>query len=73
MNAQIPIKKQYPLSLPETEICRNLSLGGPMSTPVATNISKRVFNLYVNPGLEEKDIEYFAQTILKIYKEIDRF
>lgn len=72
LSAQIPIKKQYPLSLPETEVCRNLSLGNLMDTPVATNISKRVFNLYVNPGLEEKDVVSFSRIILKVYKEIDR-
>lgn len=70
LNAGIPIKKQYPLSLPETNICRNLSLGDPRETPVATDISKRVINFYVNPGLETKDIVKYSKIILKIYNGI---
>lgn len=73
LKEQVPIKKQYPLSLPETEIFRGLSIGNPADTPMARNISRRVFNLYVNPGLDEKDIIRFAQTILKNYREIERF
>lgn len=66
----IPIKKQYPLSLPETEIFQKI-LGGKLAdTPIAKNISKRVFNLYVNPGLDVADITRFAKTVLKIYKKI---
>ena len=66
----IPIKKQYPLSLPETEFIQKLFPNLPKNTPVACDFSKRVFNLYVNPGLDEVDINNFAQKILNIYKKI---
>lgn len=65
------IKKQYPLALPETEICKKMNFNNSQSTPVAVDISKRIFNMYVNPGLNKSDIQYFAKIILKIYKEIN--
>ncbi len=67
-----PIKRQYPLSLPETEICRKTGIGSPDLTPVAADISKRVFNLYVHPGFRENEIVGFAQSILKIYQQLQR-
>lgn len=64
-----PIKKQYPLSLPETELIKKLYGKVSENTPVANNFSKRVINLYVNPGLTEKDIKNFAKKILKVYNQ----
>lgn len=59
----VPIKKLYPFSLPEIELLRNKV----NNCPVAENITKRLFNLYVNPGLSIKDIEIFCRKIKRIY------
>jgi len=72
LKEKIPIKKQYPLSLTETEIFRKMSDVKLFDTPIAKDISKRIFNLYVNPGLEEDDIVHFAKTVLKMYQEIEQ-
>jgi perosamine synthetase len=66
----VPVKKQYPLALPETQILRRMGFGKPKLTPVAVDFAQRVFNLYVHPGLNEKDIRRFAQSILKTYKQM---
>ena len=68
--AHIPIKKQYPLALPETTICKSLLAGKNSRTPVANNISQRVFNLYVNPGLDNTDIVSMAKIIIRIYRKL---
>lgn len=65
-----PIKKLYPLSLPELELIRRSS-GERQSCPVAEAMTKRVFNLYVNPGLEKEDIERMSESVLKAYKQIN--
>lgn len=72
LKEQIPIKKQYPLSIPEMEIFKKLSTYNITDTPVAEKISKRIFNLFVNPGLATKDIVHCAKTILKVYREIEK-
>ncbi len=65
----VPIKRQYPLTLPETQICRKIGIGNVALTPVAVEISKRVFNLYVHPGLSQNEIIDFAESILKVYQK----
>ncbi len=70
IDMHIPIKKQYPVILPETTIYKALDLECESNTPNSHDISKRVFNLYVNPGLDTEDIQYFATSILKTYREI---
>lgn len=65
----IPVRRQYPLTLPETQICRKLGIGNPELTPVAVDISKRLFNLYVHPGFREDEIENFAKKILDFYQK----
>lgn len=68
----VPIKRQYPLTLPETQICRELGVINKLKlTPIAVNISKRVFNLYTHPGFKESEIMRFAKSILKIYKKFN--
>lgn len=64
----VPIKRQYPLTLPETQICRKMGIGNVALTPIAVEVSKRVFNLYVHPGLNESEIIDFAEKILKVYQ-----
>jgi perosamine synthetase len=67
----VPLKKQYPLTLPETKICRSMSYDNSQSTPIAVDISRRIFNMSVNPGLDKKDIENFANIILKVFNELN--
>ncbi|MFH0873335.1 MAG: DegT/DnrJ/EryC1/StrS family aminotransferase [Candidatus Komeilibacteria bacterium] len=62
-----PIKKLYPLSLPEVKLLKN---DYPQDCPIAAEVSKRLFNLYVNPGLDPDDIEFMAGAIKKAFKEI---
>jgi len=66
----LPIKKQYPMSLPETTICKSFQSEKATNTPIASEVSQRVFNLFVNPGLEIADIEEIASSILKIYQSL---
>lgn len=64
--AQIPVRVQYPLSLPETTIVsKTLGENNPVQ-PVAKNVCERIFNLYTCPGVTKKEIKYFAQTVIKI-------
>lgn len=68
----IPIKKQYPLPLPETDIMQSVADGYKTELPFAHSFAKRVFNMYVHPGLEEHDIYHFARQINGIYKNLAR-
>lgn len=68
--AHLPVKKQYPISLPETTICKSFQFEKATNTPIASEVSQRVFNLFVNPGLEVADIEEIALSILKIYQSL---
>lgn len=65
----VPIKKLYPLSLPEVELIKNNKNS---DCPVAKKITKRLFNLYVNPGLSKKDIIFFSNIIKKIFNELQK-
>ncbi|MFZ4648730.1 MAG: DegT/DnrJ/EryC1/StrS family aminotransferase [Patescibacteria group bacterium] len=60
----VPIKKLYPLSLPELEIVKKTNN---TECPVAKSITKRLFNLYVNPGLSKQDLISFSAVIKDIY------
>lgn len=63
----VPVKKLYPQSLPEVELIRRKNLASPCV--VASGITKRIFNLYVNPGLSKKDIIIFAKKIKTVYEK----
>jgi perosamine synthetase len=64
-----PIKKLYPLSLPEVEFVKKS--GHDTECLVAQKMTKRVFNLYVNPGLDENDIKEIGGEVLKAYEIIN--
>jgi perosamine synthetase len=63
----VPMKKLYPLSLPEVTLFRGLSLP---ECSVAQAMTKRVFNIYVNPGLDESDMRKFSEIIKQVYEKI---
>jgi perosamine synthetase len=63
----VPIKKLYPLSLHKIDLFKEKVQ---YRCPIAEDITKRLFNLYVNPGLTLKDISYFCKIIEKIYKSL---
>lgn len=65
----VPIKKLYPSSLPEIELLRNKVNNNCF---VAKDITRRLFNLYVNPGLSKKDIELFCKKIKEAYLRIEK-
>ena len=62
-----PIKKLYPLALTEITLLRNKVK---QDCPMAQDITKRMFNLYVNPGLNREDIEFMAKSVKKAYEII---
>ena len=62
-----PIKKLYPLALTELTIFKNKV---PLDCPVAQELTKRIFNLYVNPGLNQKDIKHTANVFRKAFIQI---
>lgn len=64
---QVPIKKLYPLALPEVTLLKD---DYPQDCKVASEVSKRLFNLYVNPGLEQEDINFMAGGVKKAYIKI---
>ncbi len=53
--AGVPIKNLYPLSLPELKLLKKEKYD---NCPVANDLTKRLFNLYVKPGLEEKNMQF---------------
>lgn len=63
----VPIKKLYPLALTEITLFRDKIK---QDCPVAQDVTKRIFNLYVNPGLNREDIEFMAKVIKKAYEII---
>jgi len=65
----VPIKKLYPLPLPKVDLFKEKVR---YSCPVAEDITKRLFNLYVNPGLTIKDIVSFCETIKGIYRSLTK-
>lgn len=67
----VPVKKLYPLSLPEIQIIRSLFKTNPQDTPIAQNITKRIFNLYVNPAFNDDDITKFAETTKNVYLKLN--
>ncbi|MBU3964732.1 DegT/DnrJ/EryC1/StrS family aminotransferase [Patescibacteria group bacterium] len=62
-----PIKKLYPLALTELTLFRSKIN---QDCPIAQNITKRIFNLYVNPGLDFEDIALMAKAVKKAYEII---
>lgn len=62
-----PIKKLYPLALTEITLLRSKVK---QDCPIAQDITKRMFNVYVNPGLNRDDIEFMAKAIKKAYETI---
>lgn len=67
----VPIKNQYPMALSETELARRLKLTDPSETPIASELTKRVINLFVHPGLDINDVKYFATSIKKVISNIN--
>lgn len=65
----VPIKKLYPLPLHEIDLFKGKI---PYSCPIAQDITERLFNLYVNPGLTKRDISNFCKIIEKVYKSITK-
>lgn len=63
----VPIKKLYPLSLTEIDLFNGKV---PDNCPVAKNITKRLFNLYVNPSFQKREIKNFSNLIGKVYDNL---
>ena len=63
-----PIKKLYPIALTELTLFRNKI---EQDCPIAQEITKRIFNVYVNPGLDPEDIEFMAKAVKKAYETIN--
>lgn len=66
-NLGVPIKKLYPFALTELALFRHEVN---QDCLVAQNITKRIFNLYVNPGLDLGDITSMAKAVKKAYETI---
>jgi len=66
-NKGVPIKSLYPMALSETKLLKGKSRD---DCPVALDITKRLFNVYVNPGLEKEDIIHFCDIIKNEYNNI---
>ena len=62
-----PIKKLYPLALNEVTLFKKHY---EQDCPVAQHITKLFFNLYVNPGLEKKEITFMADAVRKAYMKL---
>lgn len=62
-----PIKKLYPMALNEVTLFKSQY---PQDCPVAQTLTKRFFNLYVNPGLDKNDITFMAKAVRQAYEEI---
>ena len=65
----VPIKKLYPLALTETTLMKRRV---PQDCTIAQGLTKRLFNVYVNPGLEAEDIRFMAGVVEQCYKELGR-
>lgn len=63
----VPIKKLYPLALTEIILLRSEVN---QDCPIAQDITRRMFNVYVNPGLNRGDIVFMAKTVKKAYEII---
>lgn len=63
-----PIKKLYPFALTEITLLRSKVN---QDCPIAQDITKRMFNVYVNPELNHEDIEFMAKAIKKAYEIIE--
>lgn len=64
----VPIKKLYPLALTEITLLRDQIS---QDCPIAQDITKRMFNVYVNPGLDREDVEFMAKAVKKAYEIIN--
>lgn len=62
-----PIKKLYPLALTELTLLKGKVN---LDCPVAQGMTKRVFNLHVNPGLYDSDVQHMASAIRTAYEKI---
>jgi len=65
----VPIKKLYPLALTEVALLKHKV---EQDCPIAQDITKRIFNLYVNPGLDAQDIISMARAVEKAYWMISK-
>ena len=64
----VPIKKLYPLALTELTLLEHKT---DKDCPMAQDVTKRIFNVYVNPGLNSDDIEFMAKAVKKAYEIIN--
>lgn len=62
-----PIKKLYPLSIPEFTLFKDVVV---QDCPIANKITKRMFNFYVNPGLKDTDIKFIAEVTKEAFQKI---
>lgn len=67
---QIPVRVQYPLSLPETTIVANTLGEENKILPVAKNVCERIFNLYTCPGVTKNEVKLFARTVKKVIESL---
>jgi len=63
----VPVKKLYPVPLHKIDLLRRKIK---YSCPVAEDITKRLFNFYVNPGLTQRDISNFCEVIKRTYESL---
>jgi len=62
-----PIKKLYPLTIPEFTLFKDTY---PQDCEIGNKISKLMFNFYVNPGLDENDIDFMSQCTINAYNKL---
>lgn len=62
-----PIKKLYPLALTEITLLKDEV---EQNCPIAQNLTKRIFNFYVNPGLDREDMKFIADAVIKAFHQI---
>lgn len=64
INKGVPIKKLYPMPLTDVEVIKDRFYD---KCIIAKDITERLFNLYVNPGLTKKNIKIFCKKIIEVY------
>lgn len=67
INNGVPIKKLYPTPLTDTKVIKDKFY---KKCIIASDVTERLFNLYVNPGLTKKDINGFCKIIIEVYNNL---
>jgi len=62
-----PIKKLYPLALTELTLLKDKANN---NCPVSEHMTKRIFNLHVNPGLDDNDVAHMASSVHEAFQKI---